>query len=376
MPPPHFKLNFMKIKVLVISNYRETNSVRPEAELFIGLKKAGVEVEIMTYGDAEYVEKFKAAGIRVIDFHPKKKLDRAEIQRIRTELIAGKHDILHLFNSPAIINGIQAAKGLPVKVVLYRGFTGNIHWYDPAAYLKYLHPRVDKITCIAKAIEELLHRQLFFKKSKAITIHKGHSPDWYAGIQPNERKTLGGIPPDAFWVICVANNRRMKGIPYLLQSTCHLPPELPIHFLLVGKNFDAGGNLSLIEGSPNRDKIHLLGYRTDVLNIVAASDIFLLTSLFGEATTKAVIEAMSLGVAPVITDIPGNRGLVIHEKCGLVVPPKNPKAIAEAILKLYHDRTLCQAFGRKAREHIATDFNIRDTILKMKKMYGELAGRG
>lgn len=362
----------MKIKVLVISNYRETNSVRPEAELFIGLKKAGVEVEIMTYGDAAYVKKFREAGIRVIDFHPEKKLDRAEIQRIRSELTAGKHDILHLFNGKAILNGIQAAKGLSVKVVLYRGFTGNIHWYDPTAYLKYLHPRVDKITCIASAIEELLHRQLFFKKSKAVTIHKGHSPDWYADISPIDRNRMEGIPADAFWVTCVANNRRMKGIPYLLQSTYLLPPELPIHFLLVGKNMDAGGNRKLIEQSPNRNKIHLPGYRTDVLNIVAASDVFLLTSLFGEATTKAVIEAMSLGVAPVITDIPGNRGLVIEEKCGLVVPPKAPKAIAEAILKLYHDRALCQEFGRQAREQIITNFNIRDTISNMKKLYGEL----
>ncbi len=167
----------------------------------------------------------------------------------------------------------------------------------------------------------------------------------------------------------------MKGIPYLLRATYLLPPELPVHFLLVGKNMDAGANRKLIENSPNRDKIHLPGYRTDVLNIVAASDVFLLTSLFGEATTKAVIEAMSLGVAPVITDIPGNRGLVIHEKYGLVVPPKSPEAIADAILKLYHDRELCREFGRQAREHIATNFNIRDTISKMKKLYEELAGR-
>lgn len=366
----------MKIKVLVISNYRETNSVRPEAELFIGLKRAGVEVEIMTYGDAPYVEKFRAAGIRVIDFHPEKKLDKAEIQRIRSELIAGRHDILHLFNSRAILNGIQAAKGLPVKVVLYRGYTGNIHWYDPTAWLKYLHPRVDIITCIAEAIVELFQRQLFFKKSKAVTIRKGHSPLWYAGIRPLERSSLAGVPPDAFWVVCVANNRRMKGIPYLLRATYHLPPELPIHLVLVGKNMDAGGNRSLIEKSPNREKIHLPGYRTDVLNIVAASDVFVLASLFGEATTKAVIEAMSLGVAPVITDIPGNRGLVVHEKCGLVVPPKDPEAIAEAILKLYRDRVLCKEFGQRAKEHIEAEFNIRDTILNMKKLYEELAEQG
>ena len=152
----------MALKVLVISNYRETVSVRPEAELFIGLQHKGLEVTIMTYGDAEYTHKFKAAGIKVIDFHPEQKLNRKEIAFIRKELKRGAYDILHLFNSKAIINGLQAAKKLPVKVVLYRGYTGNIHWYDPTAYFKYLHPRVDAIFCIAKSIEDYIRRQSIF----------------------------------------------------------------------------------------------------------------------------------------------------------------------------------------------------------------------
>lgn len=59
--------------------------------------------------------------------------------------------------------------------------------------------------------------------------------------------------------------------------------------------------------------------------MVKASDAFVLSSLYGEATTKAVIEAMSLGICPLITDIPGNKGLVIHEECGLVFLQKIQK---------------------------------------------------
>lgn len=364
----------MPLKVLVISNYRETNSVRPEAELFIGLQKAGVQVTIMTFGDAPYAEKFREAGIQVVDFHPLKKFDPSETKRIRAELIAGQYDILHLFNSRAIIHGIRAAKGLPVKVVLYRGYTGNIHWYDPTAYLKYLHPRVDKVMCIAESIRAHLGSQLFFGKNKAVTIHKGHSLDWYNGVKPLERSSLHGIPPQGFWVACVANNRPMKGVPYLLEAMAYLPTDLPIHLLLVGKNMDAGKGRSLIDNCPNREKIHLLGYRTDVLALVATSDAFVLPSIKGEATTKAVIEAMSLSVAPIITSIPGNRELVLHEKCGLVVPPHDPKAIADAILRLYHDRVLCGRLGAAAKQHIASHFNIEATILATKALYESLAG--
>ncbi|MBI5916699.1 MAG: glycosyltransferase family 4 protein [Bacteroidetes bacterium] len=362
----------MSIKVLVISNYRETNSVRPEAELFIGLKKEGVEVEIMTFGNAVYAEKFREAGIRVIDFHPQKKFERTEVQRIRAELTAGRHDILHLFNSQAIINGIRAAKGLPVKVVLYRGYTGNVHWYDPSAYFKYLHPRVDCVMCAATATAEQLQRQLFFNKNKAVIICKGHDLAWYEGIEPLGQEEWPDIPAKAFRVVCVANNRPVKGIRYLLEATWYLPMEFPVHLILVGKNMDAGPCRSLLDGSPNRDKIHLTGYRTDVLNIVAASNVLVLASVKAEANTKAVIEAMSLGVTPVITAIPGNRELVVHEKNGLVVPPKNPAAIAAAILQLYHDRERCSAFGQAATAHIETNFNLRDTVSRAKKLYEEL----
>jgi glycosyltransferase involved in cell wall biosynthesis len=363
----------MPLKVLVISNYRETVSVRPEAELFIGLKKAGVDVTIMTYGDAEYVKKFKAAGIRVIDFHPEKKLNRTEIKYIRTELIVGKYDVMHLFNSKAIINGIQAAKKLPVKVVLYRGYTGNIHWYDPTAYFKYLHPRVDAIFCIAKSIEEYIRRQsIFYGKNKPVTINKGHSQEWYKNIKPIKRSELKNIPADGFWITCVANNRPMKGIPYLMEAMNLIPAEYPIHLILIGNNMDNEKNMSIIKNKPSENKIHFIGYRTDVLNIVKASDAFVLASLFGEATTKAVIEAMSLGVAPIITDIPGNKGLVVDGECGYVVPPANPRALADAIIKLHGDQATYERFGEKAKKHIESHFNIETTIKKTKLFYEQL----
>lgn len=361
----------MSIKVLVISNYRETVSVRPEAELVIGLQKAGLDMTVMTFGDAEYVKKFEAAGIRVIDFHPVKKTSRREVRRIRDELVSGQYDILHLFNSQAIINGIRAARGLPVKVVLYRGFAGNVHWYDPTAYFKYLHPRVSKIICNAEASELFLNKQLFFDKRKTVTIPKGHDPAWYENIQAIDRGQLSEVPLESFWVACVANNRPVKGVKYLVQAMYHLPTDAPIELLLIGKDMEAGGIGETIAECPNAHRVHLLGYRKDVLPVVKSSDLLVLPSL-NESTPKALIEAMNLGVAPVVTDIPGAGWLVEDGACGFVVPPADPKAISDAILRLFEDRALCQYFGEKAQVHIRKKLNIRDTISGVKKIYQEL----
>jgi hypothetical protein len=120
------------MKILVISDYRATVSVRPEAEAMIGLKtEFNYDITIMTFGDAPYVKRFKEAGIRVIDFHPIKKFSWKYIRTIRNELKEGDYDVLQLFNNKALINGQLSAIGLPVKVVAYRGYTGNIHWAGP-----------------------------------------------------------------------------------------------------------------------------------------------------------------------------------------------------------------------------------------------------
>lgn len=364
----------MAIRVLVISNYSDYHSTRPEASIFLGLAKLGFDIRIMTYKNAKLVKEFEEAGIRVIDFHPEKKFDKAEIARIREFLIEEKIQIVHLFNSPAIVNGIQAAKNLPVKVVLYRGYCGHIHWYDPTAYLKFLHPRVDAIFCNSIGVEKELTRQLFFPKHKAVTINKGHHVGWYEGYEPHAIKEELGLPPEAFLLVSVANNRPMKGIPYLLRAMNSLPADVPIHLLLIGRNMDTKENLAILDKGKNRNKVHFTGFRNDVLNIVAASDAFVLSSIKGESITKSVIEAMSIGVPPIITDIPGNTELVENGVSGIVVPAKTSQPIAEAVLRLFKDETLRRSMGIAAKNHIRTHLNEQTTILKTKALYERLLG--
>lgn len=360
------------MKVLVISDYRNYHTARPEASIFMGLAKEGFEVHIMTYKDSRLTPEFEAVGIKVIDFHPEKKFDKGEIKRIHDYIVEEKIDILHVFNSISSVNGIRAAKNLDVKVVLYRGFTGNIHWYDPTDYLKYLNPRVDKIFCNSIGVEQLLHRQLFFDKTKAITINKGHDIEWYKDYEALDIKKELGLPKDAFLAIMVCNNRRMKGIKYLLGAMNMLPADANVHLLLAGRDLDTQDNLTLVKSGNRTDKVHFLGFRTDVLNVVAACDIFVLSSIFGESITKSVIEAMSLGVAPVITDIPGNVELVVHEESGLVARAKNPKDLSEHILRLYENQEECKSMGLKAKQRIEEHLNHKQTIIKTKKMYEDL----
>ena len=362
----------MNVKVLIISDYRDPISSRPEAEFIIPLVKEGIDITIMTFGEADYVKRFKEEGINVIDFHPVKKFNRSTVKFIQEELIKGQYHIIHLFNNKAIINGIRAAKKLPVKVVLYRGYTGNMNWWDPTAYLKFLHPRVDKIMCLTDSVKKSIGKSMLFgNKNKLITINKGHLLSWYKK-DPIDRSEIG-VPDNAFLAVNVANARSMKGTKYLLKSTYHLPKGLPIHYIIIGRGRDTKKHLKIKNNSPYKDQIHFTGFRSDAHRIVSASNTFILSSIKGEAITKSVFETMCLGIPPIITDISGNVGLVINNESGIVVPAKDSKAIANAVIKLYENKELQDKFGKAAQIQIDKNFNNSKTVKEVKALYNKLA---
>lgn len=359
------------MKVLVISNYRSRHSVRPEAALFIGLAKQGYDITIMTYGDADYCNDFKKASIKVIDFHPEKKYDKKEINFIRSELKDGQYDILHAFNSVSSVNGIQAVKGTKVKMVLYRGYCGNISMFDPLSYTKYLHPRVDAIMCNSIGVENLIKSQLLRHKSKAVTVNKGHDVEWYNNIVSHDIRKELDLAPDTVIFVCVANNRRMKGIPYLLNAFKQMSTKTS-HLLLVGNDMYDKKAQAILGNTACVSRVHFLGFRKDALSIVKSSDVFVLSSIKGESITKSVIEAMCLERACIITDIPGNTELLEHDKSGVVVNMKDSKHLAEAMDHLAENKAKRKALGKGARLYIKNALNHKNAVKNLAKFYESL----
>ncbi len=361
----------MALKVLFIGNYDiPVHNIRPEAEMVIGLKARGVEVEVMTQGRCWYAGRMREAGIVVHDFVPSSKLSWTAIRTIRSCLRSGHHDILHLFNNKAIANGNLAALGLPVKVVTYRGQTGNISRLDPSCYLTHLSPRVDRIVCVSNAVRDDLLQRVYDRR-KPVTIYKGHDIAWYQDVRPLPRAALG-VPGDAFLVGCVANNRPRKGVPVLMDAARMLDTAVPVHFVLAGNGMDADLLLPLLDGHPVGARCHFLGHREDALELVAACDATVLPAIKREGLPKTVIESMALGVVPIVTRTGGSPELVVDGESGLVVPPGDAAALAAAITQLAENRVRARAMGGAARSRITSRFRLSDAIDQHLALYGTL----
>jgi glycosyltransferase involved in cell wall biosynthesis len=347
---------------------------RPTIATFVGLARAGVELTVVCPPAAGGRAALEAAGIRLFELELQKAFDRAARRRLRAELVAGRYDVLHLLGNRALQNGLAAARGLPVRIVAYRGIVGNVSFFSPVSWWRVLNPRIDRIICVCRAVRDyfLSMRPSFLRMpaERPVVIYKGHSLDWYTA-SPTDLSTLG-IDRQDFVVGCVANYRPRKGIEVLVDALAKLPAEWRVRLLLVGRMDDA--RLSRrIAASPVRERIHRVGYRSDAPALTAACDVFVLPSMKREGLPRSVIEAMAYGVPPIVTDCGGSPELVVDGVSGLVVPIGDANAIAAAIGRLHEDDKLRRSMGTAAKARIARDFRIEDTIAQTLALYRQLA---
>lgn len=368
----------MSKSLLVVSDYRDSlNAVRPEGRWFTGLvKDFGYSVTVMTRRKgANYIDELEAGGVRIIDWHPESKFGATDRDGIKAELEANHYDLLHLFNNKSIVAGIRAAKGWPGKVLTYRGYTGNIHWWDPSAYFQHLNKRVDGIICVSGAVKKRFDQLPFFDKSKALVVGKGHDPTWYANIEPVDLEAEFDIPPERTTIIVVANARRMKGMDYLGTAIGRLPADLGLHFLFVGRGLETNKLGSDLSDSYYGHQFTFTGFRKDVLNIIAAADVSLLPSVKGEGLSKVLLESMFLARPTIMTDIDGNKGLGIGGETALIVPARDDEALTEAMLNIAEKPALREKLGTAGKTYITEHFQANRTVADLDVAYRTVLSR-
>lgn len=344
----------------------------PAVHWMIGLKNAGIDVEVITGPQCRYIGFLRKAGLDVSLIGIRSRIDFAAIRALRERFERKRYDVLHTYGNASLSCTIQAAKGVSSRIVCFRGYMKNLRIWYPPSWLTYLHPRVDRIICASRAVERFfLGLRVRIPPEKLITIYKGHELDWYAA-PPVDRASLG-VPDDAFIVGFVGRNRRRKGIHVLVDSSRYLPVEHPFHYVLVGKlekNRMLGRH---VRASPMRERIHRVGFRTDAPQVAGACDVFVMPSLDREGFPRAVIEAMAYAVPPIVSDVGGMPELVEDGVSGLVVPEGDAKALARAIADLYEHPEKRAELGRRAQQRIADVFTCRRTVRETIEMYRELA---
>jgi len=360
------------LKILVVSDYSDYHSVRPEAEIFLSLAALGHHIRVVTKAGSKYAKIFEAAGIQVIDQHPRSKYDKASIRAIRHIVEEWQPDVLHLYNNKALSNGLVAARGAAVAVIGYRGSTLNFSAVNPFNYAKHLSHRLDYVICNSAGVADKYYNHPFFDSKKVVTINKGHDLSWYESTVSRQLRQEYQLGDSTTIFILVATDRTMKGVKYLCKAVNQLPKDSDFALFMIGGGMDSANYGDLLAMGPHQDKVFRIGHTESALSYVAAADVFVLPSIKGESITKAVLEAMSLGVCPLITDIPGNQELVDDRKSGMVVRSADSTALATAMTALIADGESVANYGTAAKRRIATNLSHEKTVQGYLRLYDSI----
>jgi glycosyltransferase involved in cell wall biosynthesis len=120
------------------------------------------------------------------------------------------------------------------------------------------------------------------------------------------------------------------------------------------------------------DVVALLGRRRDVPDLLHAADVFVLSSR-QEGFPITILEAMAAGKPVIATDVGGCSEAVVHGETGLIVPPENPDALANAIIELLEDRDRSAAMGAAGRERVEREFTVDRMVEQHLEVYERLA---
>ena len=359
--------------------YLTDKSDRGESAMIMGVHQQGHAVHVFGKLDSPHVQAIRDSGIPVTDVRWKKKLDRKILQIIRQKVLHDGIDIIHTGNSRTTLHMVMATKklqrmGKSPKLIAYLGVTGNVAWWSPLSWVRFLNPRIDRIICVAEGVRQYLLQDvrlwgLKLDPKKVVTIYKGHKLEWYQSAPAD----LGqfGIPRGAMVVTVASRLRPRKGIAELVRALGLCSAGRNIHLLFLGH----GGNAEIraeVAKLQHPERVHFGGYRQDAPAIMAASDVCCLPVLSGEGLSRAVIEGMAYGICPLVTPVGGNTELVIDGVCGLVVPAGDEPALATAMEWLYDHPQQRQQMGAAARQRIDQHFHSDQTVRQTLALYRQV----
>lgn len=171
----------------------------------------------------------------------------------------------------------------------------------------------------------------------------------------------------------ILRGRGIKGHDVLVRAVPHVLERVPdAKFVLVGRGWGTGGVeyertiQDLARSLGVADAVLFPGERHDVANVLAAFDVSVHCSL--SDNLAGTVESLLLGRPMVVSDTRGFADTVLHEETGLVVPKDDPRALADAIVRLLQDRDLARRLGQNGRKRMLGGFTLAHTVAGIERL--------
>jgi glycosyltransferase involved in cell wall biosynthesis len=343
-------------------------------DLARSLAARGHQVTVVTRPSERWTAEARAAGFAHAGFfrHP---ADPLGARRLAALLRDERVEVVHAHKGGGrTLTLVARAFGPRPPLVVNRGvsfpMTAASRWLDGSRL-------VARIVAVCQAIKDDLAQQ-GLPAAKIDVVYSGTDTARFdpARVSGHAVRRELGLEPGTPLVTQIGV-REPKGNDDLLRAFARLHFARPdARLLLVGARPEKSGPLeALARASGLGCAVTIWGYRDDVPEILAATDVSVDASHVGLGITGTLRESLAMETPVVATRAMGNPELVSHEEHGLLVPPRDPEALATAVLRLLANPTWARELGRAGRLRVVAGFSTEAKVERLEGLYARVATR-
>ncbi|NIA15128.1 MAG: glycosyltransferase [Nitrospiraceae bacterium] len=305
--------------------------------------------------------------------------DYLAMRQLTALFVRNRYDIVHTHTSKAGFLGRLAAVHAKTPIIVHTPHGNIFHGYFPKyvtrAFVwmeRHAARRTDRIIELTPGgIEEHL-AEWIGRREQYVTIFSGIdlSPYDAAIARRNETRRALGVADNQLLVGGVGRLEPVKGFRYLVSAARLVLESVPnARFIVAGTG--ALAKVLRAEAADLDDRFRFLGLRDDVPDLMAAMDVFVLPSL-NEGMGRVLLEAGAAATPAVATSVGGVPDIIRAGETGILVPPREPEALANAVCILARDPGARQAMGQAARGAVAPAYGLDHMVARIEALYEAL----
>lgn len=337
-----------------------------------GLQAGGHNVTLICHPNGRLRGEAERAGVQTSALHTNSQLAPAAPFRLAAQLCRERPDVLHLHTSKDYLCGAIAGRLARVPaIVLTR------HMLLPLKPLmRCVYARVDAVVCLSQGLTALL-------QSQRLPVEKLHP--MYGAIdvapfaRPANSQQIGSVrrewnaQPDEILVGCIGRLVNGKGQELLLEAVARCRARsLPLRLILVG----SGPQKTALQMQAQRlgltSRVHFADFQEEVPRILGALDIVAVPSTSEELLPLVILEALAARRAVVASQVGGVSEILADNSMGILIPPGNIEALANALCCLTSDADLRRRLGNAGANRVQTHFALPRLLQDTQDLYTRL----
>ena len=342
-----------------------------------GLRARGVSTLLILFHDGELAAQARDQGIEPVILSSRNRSVLATSRELARLFTQRNIRAVHVHGYKATVfcalarrwssfAMVKTEHGLPEPTATgpIRTLRNRLYYFLDCIATRIAHPTVCYVTDDLRAYYGSVHSGL-----RTTVI-----PNGVDNMDQSQFPLPSEIRNDWFNLVMVGRLDIVKGHHIAIEAIAaeHVPQDVHLH--IVGSGPCETELLALANARGITNRVHILGFRRNVYDYITHSNVLLMPSLH-EGLPYTLLEAMALGIPIVATRVGGLAEAIQNERTGLLSPPHDSRALAQAILRLYKDPALRLRFGEQARCLQQASYSLQTMTGKYLAIYRELVER-